>query len=33
MSLKTCDFNSEDERDSINKIFHNAIDTLAEEDK
>ena len=33
MSLKNCDFNSEDERDSIEKIFNNAIDTLAEEDK
>jgi ATP-dependent RNA helicase DOB1 len=33
MSLKNCDFNSEDERDSISKIFSNAIDTLAEEDK
>lgn len=33
MSLKSCDFNSEDERDSIGKIFNNAIDTLAEEDK
>lgn len=33
MSLKNCDFNNEDERDSITKIFSNAIDTLAEEDK
>lgn len=33
MSLKNCDFNSEDERDSIGKIFNNAIDTLADEDK
>lgn len=33
MSLKTCDFNTEDERDSISKIFNNAIDTLADEDK
>ena len=33
MSLKNCDFNSENERDSISKIFSNAIDTLAEEDK
>lgn len=33
MSLKSCDFNSEDERDSIGKIFNNAIDTLADEDK
>jgi superfamily II RNA helicase len=33
MSLKTCDFNTEDERDSIGKIFSNAIDTLADEDR
>ena len=33
MSLKTCDFNTEDERDSISKILNNAIDTLADEDK
>jgi ATP-dependent RNA helicase DOB1 len=33
MSLKNCDFNSEDERDSISKIFSNAIDTLADEDR
>jgi len=33
MSLKTCEFNKEEERDSIEKIFNNAIDTLADEDK
>lgn len=33
MSLKNCDFNSEDERDSISKIFSNAIDTLSDEDR
>jgi ATP-dependent RNA helicase DOB1 len=33
MSLKNCDFNTEDERDSISKIFSNAIDTLADEDR
>jgi ATP-dependent RNA helicase DOB1 len=33
MSLKNCDFNTEDERDSVSKIFNNAIDTLADEDK
>jgi ATP-dependent RNA helicase DOB1 len=33
MSLKNCDFNSEDERDSIDRIFHNAMQTLSEEDQ
>lgn len=32
MSLKNCDFNNEDERDSVGKIFANAMETLAEED-
>ena len=32
MSLKNCDFNNEDERDSVGKIFSNAMETLAEED-
>ena len=33
MSLKNCDFNQEDERDSIDHIFQNAIQTLSEEDQ
>ena len=33
MSLKNCDFNQEEERDSIDRIFHNAIQTLSEEDQ
>ena len=33
MSLKNCDFNTEDERDSIERIFHNAMQTLAEDDQ
>jgi ATP-dependent RNA helicase DOB1 len=32
MSLKNCDFNNEDERDNVGKIYSNAIDTLSEED-
>ena len=33
MALKNCDFNTEDERDAIGKIFANAIETLAAEDQ
>lgn len=32
MSLKHCDFNTEDERDSVDKIFRSAMETLSEED-
>jgi len=32
MSLKLCDFNTEDERDSVTKIFKNAMETLSDED-
>ena len=32
MSLKHCDFNTEDERDSVDKIFTSAMETLSEED-
>ena len=32
MSLKNWDFNNEDERDNVGKIYSNAIDTLSEED-
>lgn len=32
MALKGCDFNKEDEKDSIKKIFTNAMASLAEED-
>lgn len=32
MSLKNCDFNNEDERQSVEHIFKNAIETLSEED-
>ena len=32
MSLKNCDFNTEDERESVGKIYKGAIDTLKEED-
>jgi len=32
MALKGCDFNKEDEKDSIKKIFNNAMGSLAEED-
>ena len=32
MSFKNCDFNNEDERDNVGKIYSNAIDTLSEED-
>jgi ATP-dependent RNA helicase DOB1 len=33
LSLKNCDFNLEDERDSVEKIFKNAMETLSEEDQ
>ncbi len=33
LSLKLCDFNSEDEKDQIKEIFTNAIGTLSEEDQ
>ena len=33
MSLKACDFNTEDERDAVAKIFKNAIETLSDEDQ
>lgn len=33
MGLRACDFNDEDERDSVSKIFANAIQTLAEDDQ
>ena len=33
MSLKNCDFNQEEEKDSIERIFNNAIQTLSEEDQ
>jgi len=32
MSLKNCDFNNEDERENVGKIFASAMETLAEED-
>lgn len=32
VSLKNCDFNVETERDSVEKIFKNAMETLSEED-
>lgn len=32
MCLKNCDFNVETERDSVEKIFKNAMETLSEED-
>ena len=32
MSLKTCDFNSEDEKTQIDSIYQNAIQTLSEDD-
>lgn len=33
MGLKTCDFNTEDEREAVAKIFANAIETLSEDDQ
>ena len=33
MSLKNCDFNTEDERESVSKIYNNAIETLSAEDQ
>jgi len=33
MSLKNCDFNTEDERESVTKIYNNAIETLSAEDQ
>mmetsp|Transcript_33006 Transcript_33006/g.43475 ORF Transcript_33006/g.43475 Transcript_33006/m.43475 type:complete len:146 (+) Transcript_33006:1297-1734(+) len=33
MSLKNCDFNTEDERESVGKIYSNAIETLSAEDQ
>ena len=33
VSLKNCDFNVETERDSVEKIFKNAMETLSEEDQ
>ena len=33
MSLKNCDFNTEDERDSVEKIYKSAIETLSEDDQ
>ena len=32
MSLKTCDFNNEDEKTQIDSIYQNAIQTLSEDD-
>lgn len=32
LSLKNCDFNLEDERVAVEKIFKNAMQTLSEED-
>ena len=32
MSLKGCDFNKDDEKESIKKIFTNAMASLSEED-
>lgn len=31
--LKNCDFNNEEEGDSVEQIFKNAIETLSEEDQ
>lgn len=33
MTLKNCDFNTEDERDSVERIFKNAIETLSDDDQ
>lgn len=33
MSLKTCDFNNEDEKTQIDQIYQNAIQTLSEDDQ
>lgn len=33
MSLKNCDFNTEDERESVGKIYKNAIETLSADDQ
>ena len=33
MALKTSDFNSEDEKASIDQIYKNAIETLSTEDQ
>lgn len=33
MSLSSCDFNNEDEKDQIDQIFSNAISTLSDEDQ
>ena len=33
MSLKNCDFNTEDERESVGKIYKNAIQTLSADDQ
>jgi ATP-dependent RNA helicase DOB1 len=32
MGLKNCDFNQEEERDSVEQVFNNAIETLSEDD-
>jgi len=32
LALKGCDFNKDDEKDSIKKVFHNAMASLSEED-
>jgi len=32
MTLKSCDFNTDDEKQEISVIFKNAIGTLSEED-
>lgn len=32
-SLKNCEFNGEEERDAVEKIFKNAIETLSDEDQ
>jgi len=33
MSLKNCNFNSEDEQEQVDKIYGNAMGTLSEEDQ
>jgi len=33
MSLKTCDFNSEDEKAQIDQVYSNAISTLSTDDQ
>ena len=32
MGLKNCDFNRDDERDSVEQIYRNAIETLSADD-